>query len=143
MDTWTNMVYWRGVKAALAVGRDSSKPIGPLWRGQQARGLGRVRGYQPLGSAGDPGWAIQTPGSWREQGHPMNDSVGNSMGKVAQNTQGTWYVFLHGDGPRGMQAGTVLLNVSHHTQWPRSRYCIGVAGCSTWGSVVRSCRRIS
>lgn len=30
VDTWTNMVYWRGVKAALAVGRDSCKPIGPL-----------------------------------------------------------------------------------------------------------------
>lgn len=30
VDTWTNMVYWRGVKAALAVGRDSFQPIIPL-----------------------------------------------------------------------------------------------------------------
>lgn len=83
--------------------------------------LGETQGYEPLGSAGDVGWALQTPGSCKGEGHFM----GNGVGKVVRNAEGTWRVFLGGESPRGTRAGTVLLNISRAWgeggQWPSSR----------------------
>lgn len=47
--------------------------------------FGESQGYEPLGSAGDLGRALQTPGSCKGQGHFMADSMGNGVGKVVRN----------------------------------------------------------
>lgn len=51
LDTWTNMDYWRGVKAPLALGRDSFQPL-ILSEEAADTCCGESRGSSPWGRQG-------------------------------------------------------------------------------------------